>query len=235
MSKPIVIAIDGPSGAGKGAVTHALAIKTGFHILDSGALYRLVGLAARRDGIDLDREEHIADVAAHLEVEFLPASSGPEPFQVLLRGQEVTDEIRTDAAGVDASRVASMPSVRDGLAQLQRGFRKAPGLIADGRDMGTVIFTDAAVKIFLTASAEVRAERRYKQLKNKGMDVSLAALLQSIRERDARDASRPVAPLKPAEDAIILDSSALSLDAVHKAVWEVVEQNVSLGANSFAE
>ena len=235
MSKPIVIAIDGPSGAGKGAVTHALAIKTGFHILDSGALYRLVGLAARRDGIDLDREEHIADVAAHLEVAFLPASSGPEPFQVLLRGQEVTDEIRTDAAGVDASRVASMSSVRDELAQLQRGFRKAPGLIADGRDMGTVIFTDAAVKIFLTASAEVRAERRYKQLKNKGMDVSLAALLQSIRERDARDASRPVAPLKPAEDAIILDSSALSLDAVHKAVWEVVEQNVLLGANSFAE
>jgi cytidylate kinase len=168
-------------------------------------------------------------------VEFLPASSGPEPFQVLLRGQEVTDEIRTDAAGVDASRVASMSSVRDGLAQLQRGFRKAPGLIADGRDMGTVIFTDAAVKIFLTASAEVRAERRYKQLKNKGMDVSLAALLQSIRERDARDASRPVAPLKPAEDAMILDSSALSLDAVHKAVWEVVEQNVLLGANSFAE
>ena len=235
MSKPIVIAIDGPSGAGKGAVTHALAIKTGFHILDSGALYRLVGLAARRDGIDLDREKHIADVAAHLEVAFLPASSGQEPFQVLLRGQEVTDEIRTDAAGVDASRVASMPRVRDGLAQLQRAFRKAPGLIADGRDMGTVIFTDAAVKIFLTASAEVRAERRYKQLKNKGMDVSLAALLESIRERDGRDASRLVAPLKPAEDAIILDSSALSLDAVHEAVWEVVEQNVSLGANSFAE
>jgi len=233
MLEPIVIAIDGPSGAGKGAVTHELALRTGFHILDSGALYRLTGLAVRQDAVSFSDETGIAAVAANLDVAFLPVTGQLEPFKVTLRGEDVTDRIRTDAAGVDASVVAALPLVRSSLEQLQRRFRRAPGLIADGRDMGTVIFTDATVKIFLTASAEIRAERRYKQLKNKGMDVSLAALLESIRDRDARDATRAVAPLKPAEDAIIIDSSHLSLQAVHEAVWAVVAENALSDANDF--
>ena len=216
MTEPVVIAIDGPSGAGKGAVTQHLAQRTGFHVLDSGALYRLTGFAARLDGLELSDGPAVAAVARALDVQFIPMQSDNEPFEVMLRGVAVTDSIRTDQAGVDASTVAALPMVREALGDRQQAFRQAPGLIADGRDMGTVVFKDALVKIFLTASAEVRAERRYKQLKNKDMDVSLAALLESIQARDERDSNRAVAPLKPAGDAVVIDSSGMPLEAVHE-------------------
>lgn len=231
MTEPIVIAIDGPSGAGKGAVTHHLAQRTGFHVLDSGALYRLTGLAARLDGLDLSDAPAVAGVARALKVRFVPTQSGNEPFEVMLRGTDVTDAIRTDQAGVDASTVAALPMVRAALGDRQQAFRLAPGLIADGRDMGTVVFKDALVKIFLTASAEIRAERRYNQLKSKDMDVSLADLLESIQARDERDSNRAVAPLKPAEDAVVIDSSGMPLEAVHEAIWTVVDKVINQAVN----
>ena len=212
MLEPIVIAIDGPSGAGKGAVTHELALRTGFHILDSGALYRLTGLAVRQDAVSFSDETGIAAVAANLDVAFLPVTGQPEPFKVTLRGEDVTDRIRTDAAGVDASVVAALPLVRSSLEQLQRRFRRAPGLIADGRDMGTVIFPQAPLKVFLTASAQKRAERRYSQLISKGIPAKLDDLLADLQERDARDTNRAHAPLKPAEDAVLLDNTDMGID-----------------------
>ena len=227
MTEPVVIAIDGPSGAGKGAVTQHLAQRTGFHVLDSGALYRLTGLAARLDGIELSDAPAVAAVARGLAVQFIPTQSGNEPFEIMLRGVAVTDSIRTDQAGVDASTVAALPMVRAALGDRQQAFRQAPGLIADGRDMGTVVFKDALVKIFLTASAEIRAERRYNQLKNKDMDVSLAALLESIKARDERDSNRAVAPLKPAGDAVVIDSSSMPLEEVHEAIWAIVKKVVN--------
>jgi len=230
-----VITIDGPSGAGKGAVTQALAARTGFHVLDSGALYRLVGLAARRSGLDLTSEKAVAKLARELDIAFKPAYEGPEPLAVWLGDSEVTHRIRTDEAGVDASTVAALPKVREALEDLQLSFRKPPGLIADGRDMGTVVFKDAGVKIFLTASASVRADRRYNQLKNKGMDVSLADLLESIEARDRRDSNRSTSPLVPAEDAIIIDSSDLSLAEVIARVWSVIENSDLMGANTNAD
>ncbi len=227
MTEPVVIAIDGPSGAGKGAVTQHLAQRTGFHVLDSGALYRLTGLAARLDGIELSDAPAVAAVARGLAVRFIPTQSSNEPFDIMLRGVAVTDSIRTDQAGVDASTIAALPMVRAALGDRQQAFRQAPGLIADGRDMGTVVFKDALVKIFLTASAEIRAERRYNQLKNKDMDVSLPALLESIQARDTLDSNRAVAPLKPAEDAVMIDSSGMPLAAVHEAIWAVVSKVVT--------
>jgi cytidylate kinase len=224
MTEAVVIAIDGPSGAGKGAVTQHLAQRTGFQVLDSGALYRLTGFAARLDGLELSDALGVAAVARALDVHFIPTESGNEPFEVMLRGAAVTDSIRTDQAGVDASTVAALPMVRAALGDRQQAFRQAPGLIADGRDMGTVVFKDALVKIFLTASAEIRAERRYNQLKNKGMNVSLANLRESIQVRDERDSNRAVAPLKPAEDAVVIDSSGMPLEAVHDAIWAVVSK-----------
>ncbi|MAU91899.1 MAG: (d)CMP kinase [Gammaproteobacteria bacterium TMED182] len=235
MSEIKVITIDGPSGAGKGAVTQTLAARTGFHVLDSGALYRLVGLAARQSGLDLLSEDAVASLASGLDIAFEPAKAGPEPLTIWLSGREVTHQIRTDEAGVDASTVAALPKVRDALGDLQLSFRKPPGLIADGRDMGTVVFKDAQVKIFLTASASVRADRRYNQLKTKGMDVSLADLLDSIRARDARDSNRSTSPLVPAEDATIIDSSDLSLAQVHARVWSVIENSDLIGANVNAD
>ena len=227
MTEPVVIAIDGPSGAGKGAVTQHLAQRTGFQVLDSGALYRLTGFAARLDGLELSDAPSVAAVARGLNVRFVPTQSGHEPFEVILRGVDVTDSIRTDQAGVDASTVAALPMVRAALGDRQQAFRQAPGLIADGRDMGTVVFKDALVKIFLTASAEIRAERRYNQLKNKDMDVSLAALLESIKARDERDSNRAVAPLKPAGDAVVIDSSSMPLEEVHEAIWAIVKKVVN--------
>jgi len=224
-----VITIDGPSGSGKGVITERLAKITGFHILDSGALYRLVGYAARLDHIELDQEQALASLAAGLDVTFSP---NPEPDQALrisLRQQDVTWEIRTDQAGVDASLVARLASVRRALGELQISFRKPPGLIADGRDMGTVVFPAADLKIFLTASASARAERRYKQLKDKDIDVSLAALLKSIQERDARDTGRAIAPLKPAADAIVIDSTLLSIDAVVEQVTTLLKKGIGAG------
>ncbi|MGA1109608.1 MAG: (d)CMP kinase [Pseudomonadales bacterium] len=212
-----VVTIDGPSGSGKGAVTAQIAEWSGFHVLDSGALYRLVGLAARRAGVSLEDERALAEIATHLDTTFQP-EDGEEDWAVYLGTEIVTALIRTDEAGVDASLVSQFSGVRGALIERQRAFKAAPGLIADGRDMGTIVFPDATLKIFLTASAEERANRRYKQLKNKGMDVNFAALLESIQARDVRDMTRSVAPLVPAEDSVVIDSSELSLSEVVQSV-----------------
>ena len=200
-----VIAIDGPSASGKGTIAKRVAQALGLHYLESGALYRLVALLALRH--DLNDEGALANAAEHMDVMF----QGDEIF---LEDQEVSQHIRHEAVGNRASEVARMQAVRQSLLTRQRAFRQAPGLVADGRDMGTVVFPDAALKIFLTASPEVRAERRYKQLIEKGISANLRALSRDLAERDARDANRPLAPLVPASDSQVLDSSALSIDEV---------------------
>jgi cytidylate kinase len=207
-----VIAIDGPSGSGKGTIARRVAGTLGFHLLDSGALYRLVALAGRRSGVAPDDQDRHAEVARQLQVAFGTDEVGEE--RVLLQGDDVTHAIRTEAAGAEASRVAAMAPVRVALFQRQRDFARPPGLVADGRDMGTVVFPDAALKIYLTASPEERAQRRHKQLKEKGLTVTIAGLSQEIRERDLRDSSRPVAPLRAAQDAITLDSTGLAIEQV---------------------
>jgi cytidylate kinase len=207
-----VVTIDGPSGSGKGTISRLVAERVGWHLLDSGALYRLVALAGERAGV------RPADVRAHvrlaraMRIEFRSRPDGAE--QVLLGGLDVTSEIRSQACGQGASRVAAWPAVRDALLARQRGFARPPGLIADGRDMGTVVFAGAPLKIYLTASPEERALRRYKQLKDKETGVSLAALLREIAERDARDSTRAVAPLRAAPDAVTIDSSQLGIEEV---------------------
>ena len=217
-----VIAIDGPSGSGKGTIARQVASSLGWHLLDSGALYRLLALAAGRHGIALDNAKEVAELAARLDVRFdSDASSGDS---VWLDGEPVSSELRTEEAGKGASTVAALQPVREALLGLQRGFRKSPGLVADGRDMGTHVFPDAALKVFLTASAEERARRRHKQLNDKGIDVSLAALSRDIEDRDRRDSERSVAPLRPAEDARILDSSGKSIEAVTNAVLDWVKE-----------
>ena len=200
-----VITIDGPTASGKGTVASRVAQTLGFAFLDSGALYRLTALAATESGINLGDESALARVAAGLEVRF-------QGERILLSGREVSDAIRAETVGVAASRIATLPGVRSALMDLQRGFRQAPGLVADGRDMGTVIFPDADLKVFLTASVEARAERRYKQLIGKGFPANMRALLQDLRERDARDTERAVAPLKPAEGAHLLETSELTIE-----------------------
>ena len=209
---PPIIAIDGPSGSGKGTIARRVATELGFHLLDSGALYRLVALAGMRGGLAADDEPGHAEVARTLDVEFGVDEAGEE--RVSLAGEIVTSEIRTEAAGGEASRVAAMPSVRAALLDRQRAFARPRGLVADGRDMGTVVFPDAPLKIYLTASPEERARRRHKQLKEKGLTVTIAGLSQEIRERDLRDSSRPVAPLRPAADAVLLDSTGLTIEQV---------------------
>jgi cytidylate kinase len=205
MNRIPVIAIDGPSASGKGTVAQALARALGFHYLDSGALYRLVALAAINRGADLGDEAALTSLAAGLDARF----AGGE---ILLEGQRATEAIRTEACGVASSRVAAVPGVRAALLDRQRAFREPPGLVADGRDMGSVVFPDARLKVFLTASPETRAERRYKQLKDKGIAANIATLLLDLAERDARDAARAVAPLRPAPDARILDTTGLAPD-----------------------
>lgn len=212
ISAPIVITIDGPSGSGKGTLSQMLARHLGYHLLDSGALYRLVALAAMKKGIDLNNEEVVGQVALGLDVIF--SLENDESAQILLEGVTVTDAIRQEAVSMAASKVAAYPSVRAALLERQRAFAVAPGLIADGRDMGTTVFPAAQVKLFLTASAEARAERRYKQLCIKGESVSMAELVRDIRERDERDSNRAVSPLKPAGDAVIIDSTAMTIDEV---------------------
>ncbi len=215
-----VIAIDGPSGSGKGTIAHRVAQALGWHLLDSGALYRLVALSAVKAGIPLDDARRLAVVAGALDVRFDSYEDGSE--RIWLAGEDVTRQVRTEETGAGASAVAQIPAVRDALLARQRAFQQPPGLVADGRDMGTHVFADAALKIFLTASAEERARRRHKQLKDKGMDVSLAALSRDIEDRDRRDSERSVAPLRPAEDARILDSSGQSIEAVTKTVLDWV-------------
>ena len=211
MSVP-VIAIDGPSGSGKGTVCRIISERLGWHLLDSGALYRLTALAGAARGLDPADEPAHARVAAGLDVRFEVNGQGGE--RVLLDGRDVTRELRAETTGNMASVVAAMPSVRAALLERQRSFAAPPGLVADGRDMGTVVFPDARLKVFLTATAEARAERRHKQLSEKGISSSIAALLQDLRARDERDSSRSAAPLKPAEGASQLDSSGLSIDEV---------------------
>ena len=222
-----VIAIDGPSGSGKGTIAGILARKLGWCLLDSGALYRLLAFAARNHGIDLANEDALKMLAAHLDVQSTAAAEG-HGQRTILEGEEVTEAIRNEQIGADASQVAALPAVREALLQRQRAFREAPGLIADGRDMGTVVFPDAPLKVFLTASAEERARRRYLQLKAKGDDVSLASLLEEIRARDERDTQRAIAPLKPALDAIQLDSTELSIEQVlERILSEVADRDIA--------
>ncbi len=208
-----VITIDGPSGSGKGTISRLLANELGWRFLDSGALYRLVGLAAMSHAIAFDDERGLATLAAHLDVEFVSDDSG-SGTKIFLEGEEVTTTIRSEACGNNASKVAAIQAVRDALYERQRAFLVAPGLIADGRDMGTVIFPDARLKIFLTASLEERASRRYKQLKQKGLDANLSALLEELAERDERDMNRSSAPLVAADDAVSIDTSNMSIDEV---------------------
>ena len=217
-----VVAIDGPGGSGKGTVGRRVADRLGWHLLDSGALYRLVALAALDAGLPQDDEPGHAHLALDLNVTFSTDAAGAEV--VLLAGKDVTTRLRTEAAGMAASRVAAMPLVRTALLDRQRAFSHPPGLVADGRDMGTVVFPNAQLKIYLTASAEERARRRHKQLKEKGLDVSLAALSQEIRERDRRDSSRAVAPLRPAEDAVVIDSTGIPIEGVVEEVLALVGQ-----------
>ena len=221
MIKAPVITIDGPSGSGKGTVAGILAKRLDWCLLDSGALYRLLAFAARNHGVDLTNEESLKLLAAHLDVQFVAATEG-HPQRIILEGDDVTDDLRNEQVGAWASQVASLPAVRDALLQRQRAFQEPPGLVADGRDMGTVVFPDAPLKIFLTASAEERARRRYLQLKAKGDDVSLSSLLDEIRVRDERDTQRAVAPLKPAADAIQLDSTELSIEQVLERIMSEI-------------
>jgi cytidylate kinase len=222
-----VMAIDGPSGSGKGTVSRAVARALGWALLDSGALYRLVALAGRQAGLRLDDEAGLARLAETAEIRFGSGRSGEEA--VWLGVQEVTDAIRTEEAGNDASKVAALPKVRAALLERQRRFAVPPGLVADGRDMGTVVFPDAEVKIFLDASAAERALRRHKQLKEKGVAANLAALSLEIEERDRRDMNRAIAPLTPSADAVLLDTTGMPVDAVVERVLEMARGRLSGG------
>ena len=214
-----MLTIDGPSGSGKGTISRAVARADGWHLLDSGALYRLVALAGAAAGADPQDAARHAGLARAMRVEFGWGPDGEE--SVRLDGRDVSAQLRSESSGAGASRVAAWPEVRGALLDRQRAFALPPGLVADGRDMGTVVFPDAPLKIFLTASAEERALRRYKQLKDKGSDVSLPALSREIAERDLRDQTRQVAPLRPAADAEVIDSTGLSVEAVVARVLDL--------------
>ena len=213
-----IITVDGPSGSGKGTICRRLAQQMGWHLLDSGALYRLTALAAHHHGISTEDEESIKVVAAHLDVQFL--TDHTNDIKIVLEGEEVTDAIRAEKIGSDASVVASMPSVRQALLKRQRDFAVTPGLIADGRDMGTVVFPQARLKVYLDASAEERATRRYKQLISKGVSASLEDILADIKSRDERDMNRTVSPLKPAPEAVILDTTQMTIEEVLEMVLD---------------
>ncbi len=215
-----VLTIDGPSGSGKGTISRLVAQRLGWHYLDSGALYRAIGVAAGWADLDLSDPGALVRCAFDSRIDF----RDEDELRILINGRDATDEIRTETAGAAASAIAAIPEVRTALKERQRVFRQSPGLVADGRDMGTVIFADAATKVFLTASAEERAERRYKQLKEKGVSVNLGDLLREILARDARDASRAVAPLRPAEDAVCIDTTGTGIEAVVERVLSLVQR-----------
>lgn len=218
-----VLTIDGPSGAGKGTIARAVADRLGWHMLDSGAIYRAVGHIADAKDLDVSDAQAVAHCAAETRIEFRDPGDGGDT-RVIIDGMDATDAIRTETAGAAASAIAALPEVRKALVDKQLAFRKPPGLVADGRDMGTVIFPDAPFKVFLTASAAERAERRYKQLKSKGLDVTLRSLLHEIELRDARDASRTVAPLRPAADAVVIDTTGRPIPRVVDRVLAVVRK-----------
>jgi CMP/dCMP kinase len=215
-----ILTIDGPSGSGKGTISQQVARRLGWHYLDSGAIYRAVGLAAAWESIDLSDPEAVAACASRTEIRFETTEEGD--LHVFVNGKDATRQLRTETAGAAASAIAAHPPVREALLGLQKRFKKLPGLVADGRDMGTVIFPEAQHKIFLTASAEERAKRRYKQLKEKGVSVNLDSLLHEIAARDERDAGRAVAPLKPADTAIILDTTGMPITEVIERVLAVL-------------
>ncbi len=221
MSIP-VITIDGPGGSGKGTIAVRLAQNLGWHFLDSGALYRIVAVAAMERAIGADDEKALGELAGQLNVSF---SLVDGEVVILLDGNRITARLRSEEAGVFASKIAALPAVRAALVQRQRAFRKLPGLVADGRDMGTVIFPDAKLKIFLTASARARADRRYKQLKEKGESVNLTRLFRDIKKRDERDMSRSISPLTPAEDAQLIDSTEMSIEMVLEEIHKLLEKN----------
>lgn len=212
-----VITIDGPGGSGKGTIAGLLASRLGWKLLDSGALYRVLAFAAQNHGVALSNEPALEALAAHLDVQFVAGADAREQH-IILEGEEVTRALRTEATGAGASLVAALPAVRAALLQRQRAFREPPGLVADGRDMGTVVFADAALKIYLTASAEERAGRRHRQLLEKGETANLASLLDEIVARDDRDMNRSIAPLRPAEDAIQVDSTCMGIEEVLEMV-----------------
>ncbi|WKY57189.1 MULTISPECIES: (d)CMP kinase [Vibrio] len=223
-SQSPVITVDGPSGAGKGTLCMLLADKLGFHLLDSGAIYRVLALAAIHHGVDTESEDALVPLATHLDVQFIAEG---ELVKVILEGEDVSGELRKEETGMAASKVAALPRVREALLRRQRAFSTAPGLVADGRDMGTVVFPEAEAKIFLDASAEERASRRLKQLQQKGLDVKFDDLLSEIQERDDRDRNRPVAPLRPAEDALVLDSTSMNIEQVVEKALHYIESKLA--------
>ncbi|CAM4394891.1 (d)CMP kinase [Vibrio astriarenae] len=219
-----IVTVDGPSGAGKGTLCMLIADKLGYKLLDSGAIYRVLALAAIHHGVDLTSEEALVPIATHLDVQFIAEG---DLVKVILEGENVSGELRKEETGMAASKVAALPRVREALLRRQRAFAQEPGLVADGRDMGTVVFPDAPVKIFLDASAEERAQRRMKQLQLKGLDVRFDDLLSEIQERDDRDRNRAVAPLRPAEDALVLDSTSMSIDQVVEQAMNYIESKLA--------
>ncbi len=220
-----VVTIDGPGGSGKGTLARLLARELGWHLLDSGALYRLTALAAVNHGVSLEDEESLKVLAAHLDVQFLAGGDGVSEGGIVLEGEHVENTIRTEEVGAWASKIATLPEVRRALLSRQRAFAEMPGLVADGRDMGTVVFDDANIKFYLTASTEERARRRFEQLQAQGVDVSLDRLLADIKARDDQDSNRAVAPLKPADDAIIIDSTKLTIQEVLDKVLDTMRRN----------
>ncbi|GLO60437.1 cytidylate kinase [Vibrio sp. MACH09] len=219
-----VVTVDGPSGAGKGTLCMLLAEKLGFHLLDSGAIYRVLALAAIHHGVNTESEDDLVPLAAHLDVQFIAEG---DLVKVILEGEDVSSELRKEETGNAASKVAAFPRVREALLRRQRSFSSEAGLVADGRDMGTVVFPQAEVKIFLDASAEERANRRLKQLQDKGLSVKFDHLLREIQERDDRDRNRAVAPLRPAEGALVLDSTSLSIEKVVEEAMKYIESKLS--------